>query len=1737
MTALTLNPTNLLYDGRYTRIYRHSAHEIVKVVRETQPDPRFLTQFANEYDMTHALQISGVRKALRYETVEHRPVLFMEYFDGDSLKTLISDSPTALAAFFPVAIELARILGDLHQQRIIHKDINSNNILINPHTRQVQVIDFGLSSRIDLKTHHLGQPEALAGTLPYISPEQTGRMNRALDYRTDLYSLGITLFELLTGRLPFESQDPLELVHCHIAQKPPRADELCAAVPPILAEIVHKLLAKNAEDRYQSAYGLMRDLQRCAESWGQTGQIVPFKPGADDFSGVFQIPEKLYGREAEAARLLTAFERASRDQLELLLIAGYSGVGKTSLVYETHKPITARRGYFIAGKYDQFQRNIPYSAFIHAFSELVEILLTESAAQLVAWKNKILNAVSVNAAVMIEVIPALELLLGTQPAAPVLGPAESQNRFNHVFQQFVQAVCRPEHPLVLFIDDLQWADSASLSLLKALAGDAANRHCLIIGAYRDNEVNAAHPLILTLTELQKDGAAMETITLDNLTDAHVQQLLDDTLHSPVAARDLALLTNLVYEKTLGNAFFVIQFLKSLYEDGLLSFEQTTRAWRWDIAQIRACNMTDNVVTLMAGKIGKLNAAARELLKWAACVGNAFDLDTLATIGGQNRPAVMRELWPAVAEGLIAPLDESYKSLLSHAPVAGGETINPHFKFLHDRVQQAAYSLIAENQKQELHLKIGRQLLAHTPESGADARLFDIVNHLNLGAALLTDPAECRQLAGLNYRSGRKARESAAFKPALDYLSQARELSPDDVWDNDYAFALELHSRLAEAYYLNGEFEPSEKIIRAMLTSARTLLERARIYDLFIVQKTVAGKPFEAIAALKSALHELGVDLPADDQLGEAMAAERQMAVQNLGGRSIPGLLDEPRMADPEKAMAVHLMTIAMPSAYITNPLQWCVIVLKATNLCLRYGNCEDIYEYSCYGIMSGAVYGEFQAGYDFTLLALRLAEKNKNDAEIAKAANIVANYGLPWVRPLREGEAISRYSIQAGLNSGELQHGSYAVQLIYNLFFQGKSLPALTEDLPPLHHFSRQTRNQLAIEMVISVEMIVRNLRGLTADPFNFDLETLSEADYIAQVLRHNSLIDLSVYQIMKAQVLYLYGSYTDALLNTDEGKKNAATGTHSVAELNFTQSLCLTALSRDADAEARQVYLERIAVNQQQMKTWAESCPANYRHKYLLVEAELAWLEDRRWAAIDLYEEAIREARQNEFVQNEAIACECFARFWRNYDKKDIADLFLNQAYYLYKFWGADRKTAQLESAFPQVLQARAELNRRDRTISAVSTSNSGSLLDLGTVIKAGQAISGEIILEKLLQRFMKIIVESAGAQRGLLILNDKDQLFIAGERDAVSNKTVVLQREPVEKSATLSPSIVYYTARTKKPVVLADAARSGMFVNDLYVLGRKARSILCAPILYHDKFMGLLYFENNLAAGAFTEDRIEVLNLLSAQIAISLENSQLHEHALENERLAKELAVARQIQISLLPRRIPQTSGLTVAARIETAREVGGDYYDVIESPDRRRVFFVIADVAGKGIPASLLVVELRTLLHSLIGQNLSARDIVIKANHHLCKDIAEMDTTRIITMLLCCWDVHDQTFSYIGAGHEPLLVYRAAAGRCETCFSHGMWLGIEPDIAEYVVEAMLDLAPGDLALLYTDGVTECHSPTQELFGLERMEAFLCQYGPVAPDALLSRLLETLNAFSQNMPQHDDITLMALRRTTVNC
>jgi predicted ATPase/signal transduction histidine kinase/DNA-binding response OmpR family regulator len=1458
---------NLLNESKHCQIWRairidDKQKVIIKALKETAMQPKEIKKLHHEFVIAKKIDSSHVVNYLELLSYPHCLAIVQADDNARDLESCIPKEGFAIKQFLDIAQQLVKGLQDIHKKAIIFKDLKPKNIIFNQ-TGNIKLIDFGNASELKEENQRVLNPHKLEGTLAYISPEQTGRMNRTVDYRTDFYSLGITFYQLLCGQLPFHSKDSMELIHCHIAKNPPPLNKLKPTIPLALSAITDKLLMKNAEDRYQSTQGLLADLVNCATQFSTHIIILPFPLATQDFAEVLQISQKLYGRENEIATLLTTFERISHGKPEILLVTGYSGVGKSSLINEIQKPVTIKKGYFLMGKFEQLNKNIAYSAIAQAFQGLIRQLLGEGEQSLQRWQERLLTTLGSNGQLIIDIIPDLESIIGKQPALPSLGPVENKNRFNLIFQNFINVFAQKEHPLVLFLDDLQWADLASLELIKLFMTSPDTSYLLLISAYRDNEVNDLHPAIMTLEDIRKTSVSIASIILFSL-DAHaLQTWLADSLHC--SAEQISGLADLVYQKTQGNPFFTKMFLQSLYDAKLLQL--SNHSWQWNVKKIRQRQATANVVEFMMSRIDQLIPSTKTVLALASCLGHSFSLDLLAIVIQKN----LKEL--------EADLQVIFNASLAYE-------IDGTFYFAHDKVQEAANLLLSALEKKLHHLHIGRLLLQHYPLAEQPEMVFEIIEHLNQAKELITDNQECFKLAELNLLASQKANQLIAYDAGLTYCQAGLALVDKvQIWSEHYAFAFALHKEQAELEYLTGHFKAAEDLIYFIINKAQSNLNKIEAYNLLMVQKTLLTHNQAAIELGEQALALFDIYL-LDIDLQEALAIETTAIQHYMKNRTISTLVNAPEMVDNEKRAIVSLLARMIIPAYLTDPLLYKVVVAKAINLSLQYGNMTE--SSMCYIFYAAILCNQTDTaklGCEFGLLAIKLTEKYNSIGQKCKVLHIFSVMVNPWLQSLHKSELLSDEAYKAGLASGEILHAGYSrYYLATSLFLRGELLDNTRIELNKCLEFTIKVKNQLAIDVIKCVQdavLIISGQKLLEAQP-----------DYAIEMAQRKNVYALSYEKIFKAYTLNLLGHFEQALQCSVEAEKLLPyMAAHFILAVhNFYYSLNILALYSDFSIEEQQHYKIQLATNQKAMTEWIELCPENFQHKYLLVAAEIARIEEQHWQAGELYEKAIKAAKQSGYIQDEAKANELAAQFWWQHNNEKVATVYLQDAYSLYQRWGAKTKLVLLKKEYPKLLKEVIDATPANDFVYTTSNVNL-LMLDMENIIKASQVISSEIKLEKLLFNMMKIIIETAGAQQGVLLLNKHDTLSVVAEYTSEGEiKSLAATSVQSWRGAQM---VLDYVKRSRKPIILGNAAEDPDFALDPYINQQQIKSLLCMPIIKQEELKGMLYIENNLATFAFTQNRVNVLTILATQMAISLENAQFFEAQLiATKQLAEESA-----------------------------------------------------------------------------------------------------------------------------------------------------------------------------------------------------------------------------------------------------
>jgi PAS domain S-box-containing protein len=1472
--------------------------------------PGSVDRLVREYELREELNGAWAARPLELLREGGRTILILEDPGGEPLDGLLA-LPMELRDFLRLAVELSGAIGMLHDRGIIHKDIKPANVLVNQATGQVWLTGFGIASRLLRQRQMPDSPEVIAGTLAYMAPEQTGRMNRSIDSRSDLYALGVTLYQMLTGILPFSASDPMEWVHCHIARQPVSPNERSSKVPAPVSAIVMKLLAKMAEDRYQTAVGAESDLRRCQAAWESYGWIDAFSLGENDTSDRLSIPEKLYGRERDIDALLTSFDRVvASGRPELVLVSGYSGIGKSSVVNEVHKVLVPPRGLFASGKFDQFKRDIPYAALAQAFKSLVASLLSKSDAELQNWRAALCEALGPNGLLIVDLVPELKLIIGDQLSVQELPAQDAQRRFQLVIRRFIEVFAQPEHPLALFLDDLQWLDTATLDLLEDLLTQETARHLLLICAYRNNEVDPGHPLMRKLESIRQTNALMKEIVLSPLAAEHLELLVADSLHCETER--VIPLARLIHSKTAGNPFFSIQFMSALFEEGLLTFEHRNARWSWDLNRIHAKGYTDNVVDLMVGKLNRLPLETQKVLEQLACLGNVADNNLLCIVCEKSEEEVQRDLWEATRLEYVVELEGAYK-------------------FVHDRVQEAIYSLIPEERLAEAHLRIGRLLIARTPSERQEETIFEIVSQFNRGTALIVSPEEREQVAKLNLVAGRRAKTSTAYDSALNYFSVGSVLLMEDHWTRlyDLAFALELNR--AECELLTGHHEAAEERLSALAHRAALQQDRAAVTCLKVELYTIQDQSERAVAVCLEYLREEGIEWSAHPT-DQNVRREYDQLWHQIGSRSIEELVDLPVMNDLSARGTMDVLTRLFSAANCTDENLSLLVATHMASRSLGDGNMHaSCCGYAWLAMMAGAIFGDYSSTRRFGQLSIDLVEKRGLASFAARVYVTVGCVVVPWVQRISAGQRFLQRALDVAAKSGDLTYSAYAFSnLVSNFLACGQPLNQIEDAALTGIGFAQTARFGLVVDMIATQIQLIRTLRGLTREFGAFNDATFDEGVF-EQRLEANPSLKFAACRYWIRKMLARVWAHDHAAALVAAAKAHALLWTLRAfiehAEYHFYAALARAASCNGVSAETSAPHFTALVEHHRQLEKWAEVCFENFADRSALVGAEIARLEAREFDAARLYERAICLAREQGFLQNEGLAYELASRFYAARGFEAFADTYLRAARQCYSRWGALGKVQQLDQLYPQIREEVSPLAPTSTIAAPVDQ------LDLATVLTVSQAVSREMDLKKLIDSLMRTAIEHAGAERGLMLLSRATEHRIEAEAMSRGAKVIVQLHDVTRAPPALPESIVQYVVRTQEYMILDDALVQNQFSSDAYILEHRPRSILCVPLLNQGKLIGILYLENNLAPHVFTPARIAVLKLLASQAAISLENAHLYRDLEDRETRIRRLVDANIIGIFVWDLR-----GQIIEANGAFLRLLGYEHDDLISGRIRR-------------------------------------------------------------------------------------------------------------------------------------------------------------------------------------------------------
>ncbi len=1718
--------TEKIAEGGKSIVYRgvresDGMQVVLKIIRQAHPSLADIARFKKEFELIKGISIDGVIKTHGLVEEKDRIAMILEDFNGVSLKEIINKRRFGIEEFLEIAIPIAATLGYIHDRKIIHRDIKPHNILYNITTGKVKITDFGISSLLGREHENIYDPWMITGTLPYMSPEQTGRINRSIDHRTDLYSLGITFYEMLTGTLPFTSNDPLDILYCHIGREPMRPEQANNEIPGPISDIIMKLLSKNAENRYNSSYGLKTDLDECLRQMKKYRKISSFELGSADFSNRFSLPQALIGRDREKAFMLDAFNRVCQGGVEMVVVTGPQGIGKSSLVHEMEKIIAGRQGYFISSKYELTRRSVPYSALIHSFQKLMLRILAEGEERVSRWRNSIMEALGGNCRVMIDVIPELEMIVDRQPDLPEMDSEKSQYRFNKVLGEFIRIFTKREHPLVIFLDDLQWADDASLHLISRIMSDFSEGYLLLVAAYRETDVDETHPLNRLMTDCSD---RISRVSLDPLNTGNiVEYIYYLTNNKKSEVMDLA---EVLYNKTNGNPFFLVNLLRAIYDSQYLHYV-SPEGWKWELNSIRGMQVSDNVAELMTGRISGLDPGTQMILRLAACIGSRFDLEDMAILTGKDIQETLSDLQKAIDEGLIFLSDK-------------------HYCFLHDKIQEVIYSLIPADEVSGIHYRIGRHFLETVHGEELFDKIFYIVNHLNAGKACASTMDERVEIARLNLMAGRKAKSSTAYSEALRYFNAGIGLLDEDAWEKHYRLTYDLHFENGECEYLNGNFDTAFSLFDFIIQHSDNMIDRARVYDKKVIIYTNMGLHRTGMEYGIEALKLFGINIPRKP--GRRFLLKEIIKARILQGRRHPGdLLNSPEITDPETMMILTLCINTGTAAYFIDNDVIALLAMKMVNKSLRHGNSKlSSVAYLSYGLILGGGMGRYESAFQFGRLAMDLNEKYNNIDLRPRVLFIFGFLISHWRRHYSKTIELMDTSYRVGVETGDINYAVFsAVNLIQYRIKFGDNLDTVFNDLAGYQDFVFNSKNEEFIYELIMSRRYILSQKSRTRSLSDYSDDEFSEQEFAEKIKKYR--VTEYSYYVYKLMSHYYAGEYDEAIALASAAKdqvKDILFSQTNVVFFYFYYSLALLAADPGAPQLKRKKRLKKVGKNLRLLRQWAANCPENYRGMYLLVRAEAAAARGRLARASDLYDESIREARANASALCEAIGNERAAMHHLSRGNEFIARAYLVEAHYCYTKYGATAVAHRIGAEYPQFITGEYPLASAEPAGDHSSGSSGMKGIDFTMLLKTTQIISGEIVLEKLLKKLIIIIGECAAATKGALIMEKDGTLVIEASGDIATGRIDVLQSAPINASGEISSAIIHYVARTRENLVLNDAVNTGLFVNDPYIRKSRCKSVLCLPIMSQAKLSAIFYAENNLTTQAFTKDRIELLKTLASYVAISVDNASLYANLEEKVRertmaleyaydqvaqayrtIQEDISLARRIQENILQSWLGADSRFRFDIRFYPMSEVGGDIYDIVEiKPGILRV--LLADATGHGIQAALVTMLIKSEYEKIKFQHIAPSELMGILNNEFFKRYGNMSV--LFSCIITDIDINTWSVRYASAGHPDQ--YLIGDSGITVLKRTGKIVGFGRDLEYGCGE--LPLSPDQKVILFSDGIYEEFDMDMKEYGEMRLMELIGKFSRESVQMITRSIIQDVRNFTgkERINANDDVTIIGI-------
>ncbi|XDD49703.1 SpoIIE family protein phosphatase [Leptospira sp. WS92.C1] len=1703
-------------------------HVLLKILRQKNPSRKDIQKIHHDFRISSFAKGPRIQNSLELIRHEDLPILVIEDSDFVPLPKIYPNGVHSIEKFFNLAMSISFSLKEIHEKRIVHQSLRPGNIWVHPETETAKITDFSTATFSGKDTSPSVTPDLSAEVLSYIPPELTGRLSRVLDLRTDFYSLGIIFYEMITGVLPFVSKDRNEILHAHLARKPLLVHNVREDLPLSLSLVIAKLLEKDPEKRYASINGLIYDLELCQKNYQNQNQETVFVPGSRDIPELTFDPSAIYGRDKEKAILESSLDKVFRGETSLVFITGDSGSGKSVLARSFLKSISERGGIVVQGKFDQYETSVPFGGLIHSLRNLVSIFLSKPEKEIRELKRLIRQYTGANGQILLNQIPELEFIIGPQPPLAELPPDENRNRFYFTIRNFIRAISEISRPLVLYMDDLQWADPASLKLIETFLIYTKIKNFLCILSFRQEAVEKSNGFSKILESLESNKVQKNQITVNPLDKESIFRLLQDLAPGP--DDQIGIVSSVLHKKTLGNPFAIVQLLRTSEKTNYISYDFESKFWRWDTDKVSQLPVADNVIDLLCQRIRDLSPGVQELLGVCSCLGERFTSGFISKLHFFDTAQLNQILWEAVREGLLTPAHNQEHSLFEENIAA-----EQGFGFSHDRVQQAAYSLLEESKRKEFHKKVGIALLdLHGPEP-KNRVLFQITNHLNQAAEEISEDLLRKNLTALNYNAGLQAKSSGSYESSLKYLNSALHALDQGAFVTDIELYSNVILETAETEYLLNNYERTMQLLESLENLNLPDLQYIRADAIQVRLYSKMNKVENAVFAGLRAMKRFQINIPSLPLLVTlVLFKELFLSLILSKGKSDTELISIKENGEPEYQALIDLFADLGPSAFTYNQNLFALIVLKMFNTSLTKGvSRSSPIAYSGYGMIVNQALKNLDQAIRYSKLAMDLNDKIPFDLVKWKVQYVYSAYLCHWKRHIVLDIGLLDDVHNGALQNGDIFYAGFSMQAkTQKKIFAASPIEELLSDIESADQYFTASRDNFSFTIVKSSHQLIKALAGKTISPDSLNDPEFNTQEFEKRILEDKNFTALSYFYNDLTKLYYFSGNYQRALVSGEKGEKliQNAFGLIPFAEFWFYYGLTIFANDDEFSFSKRFRFSKKLKQIFAHFEKWSKDCPENFMGHLELLKAEKNRTKGNTGATIAGYEKAIKLFQESGFVSFQALACEIAAKFHYKLGNFSLGNHYIQHSIDLYARWGASTKVTELENRFSNQINLSISPEAIGRRIQ-----NQTPDLDQEIILKTYNLLSGEILLDNLLKKLIQIAMETAGATRAIYFhLHNKNlMVYLAGQ----SGETGIIVENLPELDETQYPvSYLNYVFRTGKMISTAGFDSSSIKdFTDQYIKEKRPQSVICIPLVHAGGLKGVLYLENQLVKGVFTENRISTLELIAGQAAISIENANLYAELEEKvvERtselnntiklIQKDLLYAQKIQDRILPKSEVTVAGLYILTKYIPMNEVGGDIYDYVEiSPGKVRIF--LADATGHGVQAALVTMLIKSEYEGLKFLDLPPGEVISKLNKEIIAKYSAIKS--FFSCLIADIDTGEGTLSYSAAGHPDQ--FYLSGTTITRLFKSGPIIGIS-DKVRYQTQ-FLEIETGGKLFFFTDGIVEEFNSFEEEFGEDRLlESILKESSKPVPD-LVKSVFGDLQSFLSGQKAQDDITFLTV-------